>query len=78
MAAQSSDFILVMTFGGPNEATRVADLMIFEKAYLYLRFGLATAMAWILSLMLMGFTVWQIKYLSRMEFRAVGDDREAA
>lgn len=78
VAAQSSDFILVMTFGGPNEATRVADLMIFEKAYLYLRFGLATAMAWILSLMLMGFTVWQIKYLSRMEFRAVGDDREAA
>jgi len=78
VAAQSSDFILVMTFGGPNEATRVADLMIFEKAYLYLRFGLATAMAWILSLMLMGFTVWQINYLSRMEFRAVGDDREAA
>ena len=77
VAAQSSDFILVMTFGGPNEATRVADLMIFEKAYLYLRFGLATAMAWILSLMLMGFTVWQINYLSRMEFRAVGDDREA-
>jgi hypothetical protein len=35
-------------------------------------------MAWILSLMLMGFTVWQINYLSRMEFRAVGDDREAA
>jgi multiple sugar transport system permease protein len=78
VAAQSSDFILVMTFGGPNEATRVADLMIFEKAYLYLRFGLATAMAWILSLLLMGFTVWQIKYLSRMEFRTAKDDREAA
>jgi multiple sugar transport system permease protein len=78
VAAQSSDFILVMTFGGPNEATRVADLMIFEKAYLYLRFGLATAMAWILSLLLMGFTVWQIKYLSRMEFRTARDDREAA
>jgi multiple sugar transport system permease protein len=78
VAAQSSDFILVMTFGGPNEATRVADLMIFEKAYLYLRFGLATAMAWLLSLMLMGFTVLQIKHLSRMEFRAVKDDRELA
>ncbi len=77
VAAQSSDFILVMTFGGPNEATRVADLMIFEKAYLYLRFGLATSMAWILSLMLMGFTVWQIKYLSKMEFRTARDDTEA-
>ncbi len=78
VAAQSSDFILVMTFGGPNEATRVADLMIFEKAYLYLRFGLATAMAWILSLLLMGFTVLQIKHLSRMEFRAVRDDERQA
>ena len=68
VAAQSSDFILVMTFGGPNEATRVADLMIFEKAYLYLKFGTATAMAWLLSLLLMGFTVLQIKYLSKMEF----------
>jgi len=76
VAAQSSDFILVMTFGGPNEATRVADLLIFEKAYLYLRFGLATTMAWILSLLLMGFTVWQIKYLSRMEFRASRNDLE--
>ena len=72
IAAQSSDFILVMTFGGPNEATRVADLLIFEKAYLYLKFGLATTMAWMLSLMLMGFTVLQIKHISRMEFRAMG------
>lgn len=74
VAAQSSDFILVMTFGGPNEATRVADLLIFEKAYLYLKFGLATTMAWMLSLLLMGFTVLQIKYISRMEFRTVQED----
>jgi multiple sugar transport system permease protein len=76
VAAQSSDFILVMTFGGPNEATRVADLLIFEKAYLYLRFGLATTMAWMLSLLLMGFTVLQIKYLSKMEFRTAKRDEE--
>lgn len=74
VAAQSSDFILIMTFGGPNEATRVADLMIFEKAYLYLNFGLATTMAWMLSLFLMGFTVLQIKYISRMEFKSVRED----
>lgn len=69
VAAQSSDFILIMTFGGPNEATRVADLLIFEKAYLYLKFGLATTMAWMLSLLMMGFTILQIKYISKMEFR---------
>ncbi len=71
VAAQSSDFILIMTFGGPNEATRVADLLIFEKAYLYLKFGLATTMAWLLSLLLMGFTIIQIKYISKMEFKTV-------
>lgn len=76
IAAQSSDFILIMTFGGPNEATRVADLLIFEKAYLYLKFGLATTMAWLLSLLMMGFTIMQIKYISKMEFRtAKGDDK---
>lgn len=71
-AAQGAGYILVMTFGGPNEATKVADLHIFEKAYLYLRFGTATAMAWILGAMLLGFTVYQLKMLSNLEFRAAG------
>jgi multiple sugar transport system permease protein len=70
-SAQQSGFILVMTFGGPNEATRVADLLIFEKAYLYLEFGIATTMAWILGMLLMGFTVIQLRKLSRMEFKTV-------
>ncbi len=69
-AAQQSEFILVMTFGGPNEATRVADLMIFQKAYLYLKFGIATTMAWMLSILLMGFTVYQIRKISNMEFKS--------
>ena len=71
-SAQSAGFILVMTFGGPNEATKVAGLHIFEKAYLYLKFGTATTMAWILGVLLLGFTVNQLKMLSRLEFRAAG------
>jgi len=70
-SAQQSGFILVMTFGGPNEATKVADLLIFEKAYLYLKFGIATTMAWMLGIMLMGFTILQLRKLSRMEFKTV-------
>jgi ABC-type sugar transport system permease subunit/ABC-type glycerol-3-phosphate transport system substrate-binding protein len=69
-ATQQSEFILIMTFGGPNEATRVADLLIFEKAYLYLNFGIATTMAWMLGLLLMFVTVFQIKKLSNMEFKS--------
>ncbi len=71
-SSQSAGFILVMTFGGPNEVTKVAGLHIFEKAYLYLRFGTATTMAWILGIMLLGFTVHQLKMLSNLEFRAAG------
>ncbi len=70
-SAQQSGFILVMTFGGPNEATKVADLLIFERAYLYLKFGIATTMAWMLGMMLMGFTIIQLKKLKNMEFKTV-------
>ena len=75
-ASQSAGFILVMTFGGPNNATKVAGLHIFEKAYMYLKFGTATTMAWILGVMLLGFTVNQLKILSKLEFRAVATMKE--
>jgi multiple sugar transport system permease protein len=68
----SSANILVMTGGGPYTpygATEVTSLMIYYNAFLYLRFGVATAMAWTLGSMLIGFTVIQLKRLSRMEFR---------
>jgi len=68
-SSQQSGFILVMTFGGPNEATRVANLLIFEKAYLFLKFGVATTMAWMLGMMMMGFTVIQLRRLNKMEFK---------
>ena len=71
-AAQSGGFILVMTFGGPNQATQVAELEIFQKAYLYLRFGTAVTMAWVLGVALLGFTVLQLRRLSRMEFKTTG------
>ena len=59
--------ILLMTGGGGN--TEVADLHIWYKAYTYLKFGPATAMAWMLGFMLIGFTVHQLQILSRVEFR---------
>lgn len=63
--------ILVMTGGGSN--TTVAGLHIFYQAYMYLKFGPATAMAWVLGFMLIGFTVHQLKILSRLEFKTTGD-----
>ncbi len=63
--------ILAMTGGASG--TEVAGLHIFYRAFIYLQFGPATAMAWILAFMLIGFTVYQLRILSRIEFRAAGD-----
>ena len=76
MASQSTGMILVMTFGGPNEATKVAGLHIFQKAYLMLRFGTAVTMAWMLGAVMLCFTTIQLKKLSQMEF--VTADSQAA
>ena len=61
--------ILIMTGGGPNGATEVTALLIFYEAFTRLRFGYATAMAWIIASMLIGFTILQLRRLSHLEFR---------
>ncbi len=60
--------ILVMTGGAAG--TEVAGLHIWYKAFTFLKFGPATAMAWMLGFMLIGFTVYQLRILARVEFRA--------
>jgi ABC-type sugar transport system permease subunit len=70
-----SQFILAMTGGGPYTPfgqTEVIGLHIFWEAFGFLRFGVATAMAWVLGSILIGFTVLQLQRLSRMEFKAAG------
>jgi multiple sugar transport system permease protein len=70
-----SAYILAMTGGGPYTPygeTEVIGLHIFWEAFGYLRFGVATAMAWVLGIMLIGFTVQQLQKLSKMEFKAAG------
>jgi ABC-type sugar transport system permease subunit len=71
-AFQSSQNILIMTAGGPNGVTEVAALRIFYQAFMFLQFGPATAMAWILGSLLIGFALVQLKRLSRMEFKGGG------
>ena len=67
-AFQSADNVLVMTAGGPDHATHVIGLEIFYDAYVYLRFGVAIAIAWILGFFLIGLTMFQMKRISRMTF----------
>jgi multiple sugar transport system permease protein len=69
---KSTANILAMTGGGYG--TEVAGLHIFYKAFIFLKFGPATAMAWTLGFLLIGFTVHQLTILSRLEFRTTGGD----
>ena len=68
---QNEAYILAMTGGASG--TEVAGLHIFYKAYMYLKFGPAAAMAWVLGFMLIGFTVHQLRILSRLEFKTTGN-----
>ena len=69
---KSTANILAMTGGGSG--TEVAGLHIFYRAFIFLKFGPATAMAWVLGFLLIGFTVHQLTILSRLEFRTTGGD----
>jgi ABC-type sugar transport system permease subunit/ABC-type glycerol-3-phosphate transport system substrate-binding protein len=68
-AFRSFDAIFAMTGGGPLFSTHVAGLEIWYNAFLYLNFGYAVSAAWILGSLLVGFTVWQLRILSKIEFR---------
>jgi multiple sugar transport system permease protein len=67
-AFQAAENIFIMTEGGPINATRTIGLEIFYNAFLYLKFGYATAMAWIMGSVLMGFTLVNLRVLRQVEF----------
>lgn len=73
---KESSNIFVMTGGGPENATMTVGLEIWYNAFLYLNFGRATAMAWIMGFLLIGFTVHQLRILNRLEFRSTAVEAE--
>ncbi len=67
-----AEYVLIMTGGGPEDATNLLSLEIFTVTFLDLKYGIGTAMAWLLGGLLIGFTAYQLRLLSRAEFRAAG------
>ena len=63
--------IFVMTGGQPAGKTRVLALDVWYNAFVYLRTGYATAMAWILTSVIIGFAVHQLKRRYRLDSRGV-------
>jgi len=73
-----TNFILAMTGGGPNGATRVLGMDIFERTFMELRYGIGAAMAWLLGALVIALTAFQLKRMSRAEFKTADTTAEEA
>jgi len=51
----------VMTQGGPNNATLTMVLYLYQRAFMMTRFGYASAIAWVLFLIIMAFTLLTLR-----------------
>ena len=60
----------VMTEGGPADATLFYILYLYRSAFQWLRIGYASAMAWILFLVILALTLIQLKLSRRWVFYA--------
>lgn len=62
--------ILVQTGGGPDYATYTIGLEVWYNAFMYLKFGYATAAAWLMGSILIGLTMYQLRVLQNVRFAA--------
>jgi ABC-type sugar transport system permease subunit/ABC-type glycerol-3-phosphate transport system substrate-binding protein len=61
----------IMTEGGPARATLTYAMRVYQNAFLYLRMGYASAMAWILFLLTLGLTLLAVRAArSRVHYTA--------
>jgi len=62
------NLILAMTGGGPNGATRLLSVDIYERTFMELKYGIGAAMAWVLGAIVIGLTAYQLKRMSQATF----------
>jgi multiple sugar transport system permease protein len=60
----------VMTQGGPNNATMFYVLYLYDNAFQFLKVGYASAMAWVLFLVILFFTVLQMRMSRWVHYEA--------
>ncbi|MCD6545371.1 MAG: sugar ABC transporter permease, partial [Thermotogae bacterium] len=58
---QTFSQVYIMTGGGPNNASTTIVLYLFENAFRFYRMGYASAIAWVLFLIILGFTLIVLK-----------------
>ena len=63
---------MIMTEGGPQDATLFAVLNIYRNGFQYFRMGYASALAWEFFLLVVGFTVAQFYISNRWVYYEKG------
>jgi len=63
----------VMTQGGPDNATLFLGIHLYQNAFHFLNMGYASAMAWIMFLMILALTVFQFKLAGRWVYYESAD-----
>ena len=71
-AFQSFDLVYVLSGanGGPESATYVLGIMLFQHAFSFLEFGYASALAWVMFAILLVLTVLQFRITRRRSLEA--------
>lgn len=64
--------VLVQTGGGPDNATYTIGLEVWYNAFMYLKFGYATAAAWMMGTVLVALTIYQLRVLQGVRFSTAG------
>jgi len=67
-ASQTFSFPYILTKGGPADSTLFYALYLYRTAFVYLRMGFASAMAWILFIVIVIFTYLVFKSSGRWVF----------
>jgi multiple sugar transport system permease protein len=62
---KSFDSVYVLTNGGPLDTTRTVTLLVFKTAFQQAQFGLGAALAFILTIIILLFTLIQFRVLGR-------------
>lgn len=65
----------LLTAGGPNNATELYTIFLYRNAFQYLRMGKASALAWILFVVIVIFTILLFRSSNRWVYYGGGDDR---
>ncbi|HWF28867.1 MAG TPA: sugar ABC transporter permease [Mycobacterium sp.] len=73
-AFQAFDMVYVLNGpnGGPESATYVLGIMLFQHAFSFLEFGYASALAWVIFAILLVLTVLQLRITRRRSWEASG------